>query len=168
MPLDLESRLRVFFASAPQAIYPVRTLEISHSAFSQTWLLWRETAPGTITTEAGPQPVLPANFEVKLAGAEGHLDQRYTITFGLADTNDSFRAELDRIPLDSDEKIAVVYREYLSDDLTTAQAIARLQVESVSMAIGVATLSAVSPRLNATRTGELYTPRDVPMLRGFL
>ena len=31
-----------------------------------------------------------------------------------------------------------------------------------------ASLSAVTPRLNITRTGEIYSPRDVPMLRGFL
>ncbi|MNY71298.1 hypothetical protein D3C86_2096100 [compost metagenome] len=61
-----------------------------------------------------------------------------------------------------------MYREYLSDDLANAQTTAVLQVESVAYKIGAATLSAVSPRFNVTRTGETYTPRDIPMLRSFL
>ena len=84
------------------------------------------------------------------------------------DIEDAFRAELDLIPVTTQEKIAVVYREYLSNDLVNAQATATLQVESVSYVKGAATISAVSPRLNITRTGELYAPKDIPMLRGFL
>jgi len=61
-----------------------------------------------------------------------------------------------------------VYREYLSDDLQGPQAVAVLQIESITYMLGAAGISAVSPRLNITRTGELYVPRDIPMLRGFL
>jgi hypothetical protein len=84
------------------------------------------------------------------------------------DIEDEFRQQLDRIPLDTDEKIIAVFREYLSDDLTTPQSVARLQVESITYSRGVAALSAVAPRLNVTRTGERYNYRDIPMLRGFL
>ena len=164
MSLDLESRLRVFFASAPQTIHPVQTLQISHSAMSQVWHLWREPYVGV----AGGNTMQPCNIEIKLAGSPGHLDQKFDIRLGLVDIENEFRDELDSIPIDTQEKIAVVYREYLSDDLTTAQAVATLQVESVSYVKGAASLSAVSPRLNITRTGELYAPKDIPMLRGFL
>ena len=164
MSLDIETRLRTFFASAPQTIHPVQTLQISHSAMSQVWHLWREPYAGT----AGGFAMQPCNIEIKLAGSAGHLDQKFDIRIGLVDIEDTFRAEMDRIPIDTLEKIAVVYREYLSDDLVNAQASATLQVESISYAKGAASLSAVSPRLNITRTGELYTPRDIPMLRGFL
>jgi hypothetical protein len=70
--------------------------------------------------------------------------------------------------VDTTEKIRVVYREFLSDDLTAAQATAVLQAESISYSIGAAHISAVSPRLNMSRTGELYAPKEIPMLRGFL
>lgn len=163
MSLDLETALKTFFASAPQTIHPVQTLQISHSAMT-TWHLWREPYAGT----AGGNTMLPANIEIKLAGSPGHLDQRFDIRLGLVDAMDLFREQLDLIPLDTLEKIVIVYREYLSDDLDNAQATATLQVESVSWAKGAAAISAVSPRLNITRTGELYTPKDVPMLRGFL
>lgn len=164
MSLDLESALRVFLSSAPQTVHAIQTLQISHSAMSQAWHLWREPYVGV----AGGNTMQPCNIEIKLAGSAGHLDQKFDIRLGLVDIEDAFRAELDLIPVTTQEKIAVVYREYLSNDLVNAQATATLQVESISYVKGAATISAVSPRLNITRTGELYAPKDIPMLRGFL
>lgn len=164
MSLDLETALRTFLASAPQTVHPIQTLQISHSAMSQVWHLWREPYAGT----AGGNAMQPCNIEIKLAGSPGHLDQKFDIRLGLVDIEDTFRAELDSIPVTTQEKIAVVYREYLSDDLVNAQATATLQVESISYVKGAASLSAVSPRFNITTTGERYTPKDIPMLRGFL
>lgn len=169
MSLDIDGRLKTFFASAPQTKYVFPVLQISHSAMSQAWYLWREAVTGTLQTETGAtiHPVA-ANFTAKLAGTPAHLDQEFSFTISTVDIEDVFRAEMDRIPIDTQEKIALVYREYLSDDLTYPTTVATLQVESLSYERGAATISAVSPRLNVTRTGELYTPRDVPMLRGFL
>lgn len=167
MSLDLESRLKGFFASAPQTIWVVPTLAISHSAMSRTFHLWREPYAGTTVIDGITTAMEACNIEIKLAGSHGHLDQKFDIRLGLVDIEDVFREELDRVPINTTEKVRVVFREYLSDDLTDPQAEAILQVESVSYTIGAATISAVSPRLNVTRTGEVYSPRDVPMLRGF-
>lgn len=168
MSLDLDADLRRFLASAPAALRAIQTLEISHSAMTQTYYLWREPYEGTITTEDGEQTVQPVNLEIKLAGAEGHLDQNFEIRIDTTDIEDEFREQMDLIPIDTLEKIRCVYREYLSDDLTSVMAQAVLQVESITYQKGAAAISAISPRYNATRTGELYVPRDVPMLRGFL
>jgi hypothetical protein len=164
MSLDQAARLKAFFASAPQTKHVIATLEISHSAMSQVWHLWREPYAGV----AGGHTMQPANIEIKMAGSPGHLDQKFDIRLGLVDIEDTFRAELDSIPVDTTEKIIVVIREYLSDDLATAETEGTLQVESISYTKGSAALSAVSPRLNITRTGRLYAPKDVPMMRGFL
>lgn len=168
MALDLESRLRVFLASAPQNRHAIQTLELSHSSMSQVFRLWREPYVGEVTTEDGPVQMLPLNLEIKLAGTENNLDQKFEIAMDTVDINDEFRGEMDRIPVTTTEKVRAVYREYLSDDLSEPQTTAVLQCESVSYKLGAATLSAVSPRFNVTRTGETYVPRDVPMLRGFL
>lgn len=163
MSLDLESRLRIFLASAPQTMHAVQTIQISHSAIS-TWNLWREPYAGT----AGGVAMSPANIEIKLAGNPGHLDQKFDIQLGLVDAMDLFREQLDLIPISTSEKIAIIYKEYMSDDLVNAQAVATLQVESVTWQKGAASITAVSPRLNITRTGERYTLSQIPMLRGFL
>lgn len=170
MSLDLETRLKTWLSSAPQAVHEIHTLQISHSAMSKTYYLWREPYAGSVTIETGGGALMEClNFEVKLAGAEGHLDQVFEIRIDTTDVEDEFREQLDRIPVDTAEKIQVIYRSYLSDDLTDiVSGPATLQVESVSFQVGAATIIAVSPRLNMTRTGELYAPRDVPMLRGFL
>jgi len=168
MALDLETRLRVFFASAPQVIHKVDTLELSHSQMSRAFYLWREPFNGSITTEDGVRTFEPCNFTVKPAGSEANLDQVFDIRLDTVDIEDIFRGEMDRVPLDTTEHVRVIYREYLSDDLADMLSRAVLHVESISYVIGQALITAVTPRLNITRTGERYTPRDVPMLRNFL
>jgi hypothetical protein len=105
---------------------------------------------------------------VALAGSPDNLDQKFTINIDTTDPENLLRKELDRIPLETTEKILLTYRAYLSDDLTEPQAVQVLQVESINYNRGVATLSAVAPKLNVNRTGELYTFGRFPMLRGFL
>lgn len=169
MSLDLEDQLKTFLASAPQNVRSIQTLELSHSAMTKTYYLWREPYAGSITLEdESVVAVEPLNMEINLAGSEGHLDQRFDIALCTVDAEDEFRAQLDLIPIDTTEKIVAVYREYLSNDLTTPQVVGRLQVESIIYAQGAAKLSAVSPRLNITRTGTIYSYRDIPMLRGFI
>lgn len=168
MALDLEARLRVFFASAPQTIHAVGVIKIAHSAMSRTRCLWREPYAGEVVDEnADSREVEPANLAWELAGSPSNLDQVYRIGISTVDIENEFRSELDAIPLDTTERIALTYLEYLSDDLEAPQAVARLQVESIAYVRGKALLTATSPRFNVLRTGALYSPRDFPMLRGF-
>jgi hypothetical protein len=169
MSADLGQRLKVFFASAPQNIHRVEVVELAHSALTQTYLLWKETRAGQVTDEFGlVRNVIPAGFAVRPAGTETHLDQVYDITLDTTQSDNLFRTELERIPIDSTERISCVFREYLSDDLLEPQAVAYLQIEETTYKLGAAVLRAVQPRFNITRTGELYVPREVPMIRGFL
>lgn len=167
--LDLKSRLKAFLASAPQNVRVVQTLEISHPDMPTTYHLWREPYIGTtvingITTVT----MTPQNIEIKLAGTTNNLDQKFDIKISTVDIENEFRDALDSIPVDTTQKVRVVYREYLSDDLTTEQTVAVLQAESISYTIGACSISAVSPRLNVTRTGETYNPKDIPMMRAFV
>lgn len=169
MSLTLEERLKVVLASAPRAVRSIQTLEISHSEMTQTFRLWREPYVGTITTaEDGEVEVQPLNMEIKLAGDEGHLDQSFQIRIDTTDVEDTFREQLDLIPVDTLEQVECIYREYLSDDLENAVASATLHAESISYELGAASIQAAAPRYSRTSTGERYIPRDVPMLRSFL
>ena len=75
--ISLEQRLKVFFASAPQNIYSIQVLEISHSMMPKTYYLWREPRFGqvriNVTTYVDVQPL---NIEVKVAGTSNNLDQK--------------------------------------------------------------------------------------------
>ena len=169
MSLSIEDRLKVVLASAPRNVHRIETIEFSHSAMTKTYYLWREPYAGSITTESGVRTVEPVNLAIKLANDEGNLDQNFDIRISTVDIEDEFREQLDLIPVDTLEKIRCVYREYLSDDLTTMVAgPAVLQVEALACEVGVAAISAVYAKYNVLRVGELYVPRDVPMLRGWL
>ncbi len=169
MSFDLEHRLRVFLASAPQKPHIWQVVEFSHSALTATRWFWRETIPGFVrSSDDRVLPVEPLNMQIVTPGGEGDLDQVLEIRIDTTDVSDEFRRELRRIPLDTTEKIAIVYREYLSDDPDSPLVESILYAESVSYQKGAATVQAVSPRLSMLRTGELYTVRDIPMKRGFL
>lgn len=168
MSLDIEARLKRFFSSAPQNIWSIPTLQISHTSMTTVYHLWNEPYTGQTTIEGGfVKNMLPVNFEIKLAGTTNNLDQIFDIKLDLTDIEDIFRKQLDLIPIDTTEKIRIVYREYLSDDLTSPLSSAIIQVESISYVKGYATIAAISPRLNILKTGEVYSPRDVPPLRAF-
>lgn len=167
--LDLEEELKIFISSAPSSKYVIKTIQIAHSQISKTYNFWSEPYVGQVTTEADVVLTMePLNFEVELAGSDNNLDRVYNIKIDLVDSTDTLVEEIDRIPLNTTEKIQLVFREYMSDNLEEPQSMITLQVESLSYQKGVANLSAISPRFNVLRTGEIYTPKDVPMLRGFL
>jgi len=169
MSIDIEQQLREFLASAPQTKYMIEVVSIAHSALTQTYHLWKEQSEGAVIDEdINTLIVQPTNLNVALAGSPDNLDQKFTISIDTTDAENVLRKELDRIALDTTEKIILTYRVYLSDDLTEPQAVQRLQVESITYTRGVASLSAIAPKLNVTRTGELYTFSRFPMLRGFL
>lgn len=170
MALDIGSRLRTFWASAPQRAYAVETLEVSHSAMTKVYRFWHEREPGLITLESGEEvATTPMNFEVRRAGSGANLDQVYDVLLDTVDVGvkNGFRMEMRRVPLYSTEFVRIVLRGYLSDDLTDVLERGVLQMESINYKLGVARLRAISPRLNLSRTGELYVSREIPMLRSF-
>ena len=169
MAEDLAYRLRQYLLCAPQNIYGIGVVTFSHSAMSKVWNVWRESQAGQVRFENGVlMDVLPVNISVELAGTPANLDQAYKIAIDTTDIDDLFREELDRIPLDTQEFMEVQYREYLSDDLETPLAGVTLEALSISCQIGACAIQANAPRYNVARTGELYAPRDIPMMRAFL
>lgn len=169
MSIDIEQQLREFLASAPQTKYMIEVVSIAHSSLTKTYHLWKEPASGAVVDENDNTLITQStNINVALAGSADNLDQKINVSIDTTDADNVLRKELDRIPLNTTEKIILVYRAYLSDDLTEPQAVQRLQVESITYNRGVASLSAIAPKLNVRRTGELYTFSRFPMLRGFL
>ena len=106
MSLDIEARLREFLASAPQTIYMIEVISIAHSDLTQTYHLWREPSNGGVVDENdNVLTVRSTNFTVALAGTPDNLDQKFTVNIDTTDPDNLLRKELDRIPLDTTEKI---------------------------------------------------------------
>lgn len=169
MSLDLEYQLRVFLSSAPQTRYVIQQVSLSHSAITPMHF-WTEPYAGSVVTESDATIAVAGlnNVRIQPPGSPTHLDQSLTITLSTVDPADTFRNAMDAIPLDTEELIQVVYREYLSNDLSAPMAHVRMQVEGIAYNRGAALITAVAPRLNVTRTGELYTLKRFPTLRAFV
>ena len=167
--LDIEQKLKVFLSSAPSNVHVIQTLEIIHPQLPQSYHFWTEPYSGNTKDELGnSRQMRGVNFRVELNGSMGHLDQQMLINLDLTDSIDEFREAMDGVSLFSSIPVYVNYREYLSDNLDVPQSIAKMQVESVSFTLQSASFVVVSKRLNVTRTGETYNPKDIPMLRSFL
>ena len=97
----------------------IEVISIAHPDLTQTYHLWREPSNGGVVDEDdNVLSVRSTNFTVALAGTPDNLDQKFTINIDTTDPDNLLRKELDRIPLDTTEKILLTYRAYLSDDLT--------------------------------------------------
>lgn len=168
MALDLDERLKRYLASNPPGEYPIYTLAIQHPDLSQVFRFWNQPGIGMLDVNGTLMEHRSVNFAVEQAGTNSNLDQVFRIDVDVVDSQDELRAELDRIPLGTKQRITIVYREFLYPVLDAPTAMARLQAESLSYVKGAVSISAISPRYNMLRTGETYSPRDVPMLKGFM
>lgn len=169
--MELEDSLKVFLASSPNTYYPIQIVVIKHSSFGILGF-WKEgVVYNNWVLEDGTVVNLESsNLEVKLASSENDLDQKIDIALDVTDSEDRVRNILDSIPLYSEEKILVEYREYMSNEFTRYKAVAKasLQIEGLSYESGLCAISAVIPRLNNKKTGRTYNIRTFPTLRGFL
>lgn len=167
MAIDIDDRLKRYLASNPPGEYPIYSLAIQHPDLSKVFRFWNQPGIGWLDVEGDVLEHRSCNFFVERAGTNANLDQIFNIDIDAVDSQDEFRSELDRIPIDTRNKIVNVYREFLSPVLDAPTAVARLQAESLSYVKGAVRIEAVSPRYNMLRTGETYNPKEIPMLRGF-
>ncbi len=168
MALDIDERLKRYLASNPPGEYPIYTLAIQHPDLSKVFRFWNQPGVGWLDVEGELMEHRSCNFFVERSGTNANLDQIFNIDIDAVDSQDEFRSELDRIPIDTKQRIVNVYREFLYPVLDAPTAVARLQAESLTYVKGAVRIEAVSPRYNMLRTGEVYSPLTVPMLRGFM
>lgn len=162
--MSTADKLKALLVSYPRGEYQIDTLTISHSLMSQTYYLTRE--PEGITATLEDTTVINfegAQIELKLNQTKEDLDQNFQFTF--PDLENILDDELDRIPLDNDEPIAVTYRAYISTDLSYPAIKYDLDVLDVSQAKGAFTLTCGVSQLNWRQTGITYNYDDFPMLR---
>lgn len=163
--MSLEDDLRVLLSTYPAGEYPIDTLEISHSLFSQTYYLTREPLSLTATLETAQEVFFTGtNIEITLNSTKSDLDQNFS--FSLPDLDNTLDDELDNIPLSNTEKILLKYRVYINTDLSgPAQGPINLEALSINQEKGVFTIAAGAPQLNWNKTGIIYDYDTWPMLR---
>lgn len=159
-----EEKYRQILCQYNKGLYVIDTIEISHSAFTQTYYLTREPSGITATTELNDEiEFVGANIDIELNSKKSDLDSNFAFT--IQDPTNALDDELDRIALENEERIMLTYRAYNSDDLTSPAFYYYLSVFDVSQKKGVFTINAGADMLNFSRTGEAYTYNRFPMLR---
>lgn len=165
-----------FYLKAKASIAQIECLEISHSAFSQTYYLVRNAVHGiTVTHEDDSEHAysyMPMRLE--LSGPRDDLDHILQIVMG--DLGEVVPMELDRVreAMDLDDEVRAefpkaIYRTYRSDDLTAPMfGPLVLEVRRFTMNREGCTFEAAAPSLNVSGTGEKYAIARFPMLSGLL
>lgn len=160
-----------FFLNSQSSIVQLDCLEISHSAFAQTYYVVRNATRGVTVTheDATVHTYDYYPFRASLTGPRDDLDHILRIEFG--DLGEILPAEIDAIRSGDafDEYPVVRYRTYKSDTLNTVlYGPLLLQVQNFAFKRDGAVFEAKAPSLNVRRTGELYKIARFPMLRGLL
>ena len=162
--MTTRAKLRRLLTTYPKADYIIDTIQISHSKFSKVYYFTREVGGLTATIESGQVVDFEGiNFEYDLYSAKSDLDKNFSFT--LSDLNNQLDDELDRIPLDDSEKIAVIYRNYNASDLSGVGELFVLEAINVSQEKGRFTVTAGAPQLNWAKTGITYNYDSFPTLR---
>lgn len=160
-----------FYLSSKSSVAQLECLEISHSAFSQTYYLVRNAVHGiTVTHEDETEHAyqyMPMRLE--LSGPRDDLDHILQIVMG--DLGEVVPMELDRVR--AEDKLSefplVTYRTYRSDDLSAPLfGPIVLEVRRFTMGREGCTFEAKAPSLNVSGTGEKYSIARFPMLSGLL
>lgn len=146
----------------------VEVVEISHSAFSESIFICKEPGGLSVTLENGQNVFADGvNMRVKRANSKDDLDEKYDFDF--SDVNGNLQNKTKEVPLNTTEKVKIVYRAYMSDNLD-AIALGPVIMEATNIAFksGSASAKAQSPSLVESRTGTLYTYERFPALKAFL
>lgn len=153
--------------------YLLDCIEISHSAFSQTYYKCRNCDEDGVTVEGQLYDYYPMGLS-DLADSN-NLDMGFKIDFG--DLGEVLPMETDNVKRRGEvdesegmlEKPVVIYRGYKNTDLTSPLiGPLYLTVTTISHDPTGASFEAAAPYLNNTKTGETYNPTRFPMLYGFL
>lgn len=160
-----------FFLKSSGSIVQLECLEISHSAFTQTYRVVRNATNGVTVRYEDLVDYTHTYYPlaVQSLGSRGDLDQGLQVNLG--DLGEVLPVELDAVSSANgfQEKPVVKYRTFRSDDLQNVLfGPLVLEVKTFSFNREGSTFEAKAPLLNINKTGELYKLDRFPMLRGFL
>ena len=167
----MASSALTYFLTGKRDVAYLDLVEISHSAFSQTYRKVRNHRDGVdVHVEGG----VARHFDwyplkITELSDEANLDTGIRIDFG--DLGEVLPLELDRAyAADAmGEKPKIVYRAYRSDDLTAPLVgPLRLEASTFSFTREGASFEAAAPYLNTNKTGETYNLTRFFTQRGFV
>ena len=161
----LEEAIKEAYALAPSDEVILETLEITHPAEGETLYFIKQRVPFDLTLETGEtvtfEPV-GFNFSLPAAGENGRQDMTITI-----DNTDRRISDFINDAKTYPEPVRVIYRPYLSSDLTTPQMNPPLSLTLNDVSISVFNITArasFADVINRKFPSEYYTRKRFPSL----
>lgn len=166
----MDNEYAKFFLNRKVDIYQLECIELSHPSFLNIYRVVRNDDRGVYVQhkEGGGQvfyEYLP--MSIQRSGMLGDLDQ--TLTVSVSGLGDILPDELERVLEGqfADVKPTVNYRLYSSDNLNSPiHYLLGLQLAGVSMNNKAVTFKAESPRLNISKTGDIFSLDRFSGLKG--
>ena len=163
------SNIIEFHLDSSPSVVLLECLEVSHSLWPAPLRYVTNHADGiTVIHEDGVSAVYEyMPLQINRGAASDDLDQSLNITIG--DLGKIVPKLIHLITsADSEEQPKVIYRSYLSSDLSKpVDVVQGLEVETMSQDHQATTFEAVAQRLNSVGTGQIYTVDMFPSLKGF-
>jgi hypothetical protein len=150
---------KILLSSQPENDRYYELLTISHSAMSKVYNL----VVDSVSLVSNGVTFEPANIKPERPVNSNDLDQ--IASFSIGDIDNVLDDEMDRIPLDTTEKIICRSMLVLSTDLDTLVEDISFFVDTVPQQKGVFTIKSSVTDLNALQTGEAMTLTRLPALR---
>lgn len=160
-----------FFLNSRASVIQLELLEISHSAFTQTYYVVRNAVNGVTVTLEDLSSQAFVYYPLRISRQSNRADLDQILRIDLGDLGEVLPLELDAVASADGftEKPVVKYRTYRSDDLTAPlYGPLILEVTAFSFNREGSSFEAKAPSLNINKTGEVYKLDRFPMLRGFL
>ena len=166
----MDNEYAKFFFNRKVDVYQLECIELSHPSFMNTYRVVRNDDRGVyVQHKEGSGQVyyefLPAS--IQRSGMLGDLDQ--TLTVSISGLGDVMPDEFERVIEGQypDVKPTVNYRIYSSDNLNSPMFyLLGLQLSSDAMNHKAVTFKAESPRLNTTKTGDIFALDRFSGLKG--
>ncbi|MBN6526639.1 DUF1833 family protein [Acinetobacter pittii] len=166
----MDNEYAKFFLNRKVDVYQLECIELSHPSFLNTYRVVRNDDRGVYVKhkEGSGQfyyEYLP--LTIQRSGMLGDLDQ--TLTVSVSGLGDILPDEFERVLEGqyADVKPTVNYRLYSSDNLNTPiHYLLGLQLAGVSMNNKAVTFKAESPRLNTSKTGDIFSLDRFSGLKG--
>lgn len=165
------SQYSEFFFNSSSSVRQLETLQIFHPSFSKTYWIVRNNVNGLIAKieDGTTQTFEYYPLSIKPTGSQDDLDQ--TMQIQLGDLGEVVPAEIDLCFAAGTmlTKPILTYRVYRSDDLTAPMDGPFIyEITTIAQKRSQAAFTATAPKLNTSRTGEIYSIDRFPMLAGFL
>lgn len=169
------SLLTQFFLHSSPAIVQFDCLEITHPNFTTTYRIVRNYSlgnpPGVNLTHEGPAgPFFYSYYPMTITPIAASSDLTQALNVTLGDIGTVIQVEIAAVTAANKMSIRPVakFRTYRSDDLTQPMfGPLTLEISNITCAWDGNTFECHAPKLNNSKTGQLYTVDQFPMLRGF-